>query len=92
VEPLQRVRWQGEIVSFGPFGMKVRVEKRGPGPVEGTVVRLQFMPGDGESALSIEGIVCRVDPDGLAITFINLRSDTFERLKHLVDTLLGKAV
>jgi hypothetical protein len=91
VEPLQRVRWQGEIVSFGPFGMKVRVEKGEPGPLEGTVVRLQFAPGDGESPLSIEGIVCRVDPDGLAITFINLSSQTFERLKSLVDALAGES-
>lgn len=92
VEPIQRVRWQGEIVSFGPFGMKVRIEKGEPVPVEGTVVRFQLTPRDGESSLSIEGIVCRVDPDGLAITFINLRSATFERLKQLVDTLPGNAV
>jgi hypothetical protein len=45
----------------------------------------------GKAPLVIDGIVCRVDPDGRAITFINLRPDTFERLKQLVDTLLGKA-
>lgn len=75
-------------MSFGPYGMKVRVETQGPGPSEGTVVRLGLAPPDGQAPLVIEGIVCRVDPDGLAITFINLSGQTFHRLKRIVNTLL----
>ncbi len=73
VESIRRFEWSGEIVSFGPFGMKVRLKANEPVPTEGTVVRLQFVPPDEKSPLSIEGIVCRVDPDGLAITLMNLK-------------------
>lgn len=92
VESIHRVEWPGEIVSFGPFGMKLRVEAKGPGPSEGNVVRLKFAPAEGEPLLSLEGIVCRVDPDGLAVTFVNLSAHVFQRLKSLVDTLLGETV
>lgn len=90
VESGPRVEWQGEIVSFGPFGMRVRLPGKKPSPSEGSVVRVRFAPLD-ESPLSIEGVVCRVDPDGLAITFVNLSSRTFDRLKSFVDTLLRES-
>lgn len=92
VESGPRVEWRGEIVSFGPFGMKVRFPEKKPSPAEGSMVRLRFAPPDWEDSLSMEGVVCRVDPDGAAITFVNLNPNVFDRLKSLVNTLLGEVV
>ena len=82
-----RFNWQGEIISLGPFGVKVRLGEKEPGPPAGTEVQLQFTPPDGKAPLSIKGIVWRVDPDGLAIALLKLSVDEFYRLKSLVETL-----
>ncbi|MBI3624975.1 MAG: PilZ domain-containing protein [Candidatus Rokubacteria bacterium] len=85
-----RFEWRGEIVSLGPFGLKVRLGEKDPGPSVGTEVRLQFRAPNGKHPLSIKGIVWRVDPDGLAIALVKLSIDEFYRLKSLVDTLLAE--
>mgnify|MGYP001564712944 FL=1 len=85
-----RFNWQGEIVSLGPFGVKVRVGEKDPGPPVGTEVQLQFAPPDKKAPLSIKGIVWRVDPDGVAVALLKLGVDDFYRLKSLVDTLLAE--
>ncbi len=53
--------WQGKLVSFNPFGTKVTVGAKDPGPPEGTVVQVQFAPPGGEVPMPLEGIVWRVD-------------------------------
>ncbi|MBI2154678.1 MAG: PilZ domain-containing protein [Candidatus Rokubacteria bacterium] len=83
-----RFKWQGEIVSLSPFGVKVRLGEKEPGPPVGTEVRLQFAPPGRNAPMSIKGIVWRVDPDGLAIALLKLSVEEFHRLKSLVDTLL----
>ncbi len=82
-----RFKWQGEIVSLSPFGVKVRLGANEPGPPVGTEVRLQFAPPDGKPPMAIKGIVSRVDPDGLAIALLKLSVQEFHRLKSLVDAL-----
>lgn len=91
-ENISRFEWPGRITSFGPYGMKVRLDTTEPGLSAGNVVRTRFAPPDGQPPLSVEGVVCRVDPDGVAITFINLRPQTFDRLKGLVDVLLAETI
>ena len=86
-----RFNWQGEIVSLGPFGVKVRVGEKDPGPPVGTEVQLQFAPPDKKAPLSIKGIVWRVDPDGVAVALLKLGVDEFYRLKSLVDALLSES-
>ena len=86
-----RFQWQGEIVSLGAFGVKVRLGEKEPGPPAGTEVRLQFAPPDKRTPLSIKGIVWRVDPDGVAVALLKLSVDDFYRLKSLVDTLLAES-
>lgn len=86
-----RFKWQGEIVSLGPFGVKVKLGEKEPGPPVGTEVRLQFTPPDGKAPLSIKGIVWRVDPDGVAVALLKLGVEEFHRLKSLVDTLLPES-
>lgn len=90
VESGPRIRHQGEMVSFGPFGMKVRLGEDTPGPPEGSIVRLEFTPRPEGQVISVRGVVCRVDADGLAITLINLSHQEFDRLKSLVDALLDE--
>ena len=85
-----RFQWQGEIVSLSPFGVKVKLGAKDPGPPVGTEVQLQFAPPDKKAAMSIKGIVWRVDPDGLAVALLKLGVDEFYRLKSLVDTLLAE--
>ena len=85
-----RFSWQGEIVSLSPFGMKIRLGEKDPGPSVGTEVRLQFRAPNGKHPLSIKGVVWRVDPDGLAIALVKLSVEDFYRLKSLVDTLLAE--
>lgn len=85
-----RFEWQGEIVSLSPFGLKVRLGEKEPGPPVGTEVSLQFAPPDKKAPLAIKGIVWRVDPDGLAVALLKLGVDEFYRLKSLVDTLLAE--
>ena len=84
-------KWPGEFVSLGPFGVKVKLGEKDPGPSVGTEVRLQFAPPDGKAPMFIKGVVWRVDPDGLAIALLKLGVDEFYRLKGLVDTLLEGA-
>ena len=80
------------MMVLGPFGVKLRLDATEAGPPVGTVVRLKFEPPDGKSLMSINGIVWRVDPDGVVITFLNLRPHEFLRLKSLVDSLLAEPV
>ena len=85
-----RFQWQGEMVSLSPFGVKVRLGEKEPGPPAGTKVQLQFTPPDKKAPLSINGVVWRVDPDGLAVALLKLGVDDFYRLKSLVDALLAE--
>ena len=85
-----RFKWEGEIVSLSPFGVKVRLGATDPGPPVGTEVQLQFAPPDKKGGMAIKGIVWRVDPDGLAVALLKLGVDEFYRLKSLVDTLLAE--
>ena len=85
-----RFQWKGEMVSLSPFGVKVKLGEKDPGPPAGTEVSLQFGPPDKKASLTINGVVWRVDPDGLAIALLKLGVDDFYRLKGLVDTLLAE--
>lgn len=83
-------QWAGELISFGPFGVKVSVETKESSLSEGSIVRLQFSPPDGKfpTPMSAKGMVWRVDPDGLVIVFLDLNAHAFLRMKSLVKTLL----
>lgn len=82
-----RSEWQGEMVVLSPFGAKVRLGMAEPGPPEGSIVRLQFAPPDGESPIpmSVKTIVWRADRDGLILVFLDLSPPEFHRIKSLVD-------
>ena len=83
-------QWVGEMISLGPFGVKVGLEAGESGLSEGSVVRLRFSPPDGKfpTPMSVKGMVWRVDPDGLVVVFLDLNAHAFLRMKSLVKTLL----
>lgn len=80
-----RLKWPGQVVSRGPFGVKVQLGGNDPNPPQGSQVRLEFTPPDQRAPMAVKGIVWRVDPDGLAIALLNLSIRDFHRLKTLVD-------
>jgi CheY-like chemotaxis protein len=82
--------WAGEMMSLGPFGVKLRVEAEESGLSEGSVIRLRFSPPDGKfpTPMTVRGMVWRVDPDGLVVVFLDLNAHAFLRMKSLVKTLL----
>ena len=80
--------WQGRTVDLSPYGLKVALP---PDPVTlppGTSVELRLALPSGGSPLSLTASVVRVDPDGVALNFVNQGALHFARLKELVDSLL----
>ncbi|OGK98939.1 MAG: hypothetical protein A3E31_00865 [Candidatus Rokubacteria bacterium RIFCSPHIGHO2_12_FULL_73_22] len=68
-------------VEVGVAGMKVRV----PGALEPkSAVRISFTPLDGGTAVEAVALVLRRDPDGYALTFVNLPEASVRRLGELV--------
>jgi len=68
-------------VEVGQAGMKVRV----PGALEPkSAIRVSFTPLDGGPAVEAVALVLRRDPDGYALTFVNLPEPTVQRLAELV--------
>ncbi len=76
---------KGKLSGLSPFGGKLRLRPKQPGPPEGTTIQLRFVPSRGESPLTIKGLVWRTDSDGQAIVFVNLSTQDFQRLKSLVN-------
>ncbi len=84
----RRTQWHGHLKVLGPFGGKVALEAGDAGPPVTSIIRLQCTPPEETAPLAVSGLVWRVDPDGLAIVFIDLSPEEFGRMKYLVDTLL----
>ncbi len=77
----------GESVDLSPFGLKMRLAAR---VQPNGVVRLLFSPPDGAAPISVLSVVVREDPDGPALSFVNLTQPDFQRLKRLVDARHGR--
>ncbi len=67
----------------------MRLGTKAPGPQTGSLVRVHFAPPDGKPAMTLNGLVWRVDADDPVVVFSNLSSQEFLRLKHLTDRALG---
>lgn len=80
---------KGKLMGLNPFGAKLRLRSRQPGPPEGTTIQLRFAPSHGEPPLTTKGLVWRTDSDGQAIVFINLSTNDFQRLRTLVNSPAG---
>lgn len=80
---------KGTLTGLNPFGAKLHLRPRQPGPPEGTTIQLRLSPSRAEPPMAVKGLVWRTDSDGQAIVFVNLSTDEFLRLKTLVDSLPG---
>lgn len=80
-------RLLGESVDLSPFGLKIRLAAR---VQPNGVVRLLFSPPDGDAPISVLSLVVREDPDGPALSFVDLTQPDFQRLKRLVDARHGR--
>jgi hypothetical protein len=81
--------WQGKTVDLSPYGVKVTSPAPSVKLPPGSSVRLQLALPDGDSPLSLTATVVRTALDGVALNFVNLEAQHFERLKNLVDALLA---
>lgn len=81
-------QWRGETVALNPFGAKVRLVTKAPGPQTGSLVRLHFSPPDGSPAMTLKGLVWRVDAEDPVVVFSKLSGKEFLRLKRLTDRVL----
>ncbi len=81
-------QWLGKTVDLSPYGVKVALPANSVSLPPGTRVELKLAVPDQNSALSLAASVVRMDPDGLALNFIDLGAQHFARLKDVVDSLL----
>ena len=86
VRELDRGEWETTSVDLNVEAMKVRAaEMRGPGPT----VTLSFVAPDEDERLEIDSLLIRVDRHGCVFSFLDLTEGQFERLRRLVDRLIG---
>ncbi len=75
---------RGTAEGLSPFGVKLRLHAADPRLSAGTLARLHCSLFDGEPLLSVEGLVWRVDPDGVVVVFVGLQPEIFSRLRACV--------
>lgn len=80
--------WQGKTVDLSPYGVKITLPPSSVKLPPGTSVQLRLVLPDPDPPLSLTARVIRTDRDGVALNFVELGSEHFERLKNLVDSLL----
>ena len=77
---------RGKTVNLSPYGAKVALSGNSVPLAPRMNIGLRLTLPDGE--LSLAAMVCRTDPDGVALNFGSLEAGQFQRLKDLVDSLL----
>jgi len=74
----------GTCIELSSTGMKARVNQR---LRPGQAVKLEFAPPDGGPPIDVISLVVRVDPEGAAFWFLDLRGHETTRINSLVDRL-----
>ena len=74
----------GTSIELSSTGMKARVNQR---LRPGQAVKLEFAPPDGGPPIDVVSLVVRVDPEGAAFWFLDLRNDETTRINAFVDRL-----
>ena len=78
--------WQGKTINVSTVGAKVALPAAAAQPPWGTSVQLRLAGPDGQSPLSLKGIVWRREPDSTAFLFVELSREQLERLRALVES------
>lgn len=81
-------QWQGKTLNLSPYGVKIGALAKSVNLPPGTSVQLWFPQRGQDPSLSLTAKVERTDPDGIALSFTNLRDQQFQQLNELVDSLL----
>ena len=76
--------WQGKTSNLSTIGVKVALPAAAAQPPWGTSVQLRLAGPDGQSPISLKGIVWRREPDSTAFLFVELSREQLERLRALV--------
>lgn len=80
--------WKGKTLNLSPYGVKIESQVRPVTFSPGTSVQMWLHLGDQNPPLRLAASVVRADPDGLALSFVRLGAEEFQRLKAVVDSLL----
>jgi hypothetical protein len=72
----------GTCTELSATGMKVRVSQR---LRPGQAVKLEFAPPDGGPPIDVVSLVVRVDPEGAAFWFLDLRAHETTRINSFVE-------
>jgi hypothetical protein len=84
-------RWDVKTVDLSPYGVKVAVPPNGGIKLPaGTTIQLRLVLPDEAPPLALTARVVRTDRDGIALCFEHLEAGYFERIKTVVDSLLGR--
>ena len=84
-------RWDVKTVDLSPYGVKVALPPNGGIKLpSGTAIQLRLLLPDGAPPLALTARVVRTDRNGIALCFEHLEAGYFERLKAVVDSLLGR--
>ena len=81
-------RWEGKTIGLSLYGVKVTPPAGGVHLSPGTEVHLRLRLPDQGPPLSLTASMVRTDPDGLALSFLDLEDEQAQRLQEFVDSLL----
>lgn len=81
-------RWEGKTNGLSLFGVKVTPPAHPVQLARGDQVHLRLPLPDQGPPLSLTASVVRTDPDGLALSFLDLEDEQAQRLQDFVDSLL----
>ena len=79
--------WYGKSLNLSPGGLKVKTDANF---LPGRRVRLNFKLPDGLPGISATSLTVRKDPNGLALSFVDLEQSAVDRIKEVVVSLLPR--
>lgn len=84
-------RWDAKTVDLSPYGVKVALPPNGWIKLPpGTTIPIRLVLPDEDSPFPLRARVVRTDRHGIALCFEHLEAGDFERLKAVVDSLMGR--
>lgn len=87
-----RGHWSGKTIDLTPSRAKVALAGNSAPPPSRTIVQLRISVPDGNPPLSLPARVMEADPDGVSLSFFNLRDQQVQRLKdHLLSLFVQES-
>ena len=87
-----RGHWSGKTIDVTPSRAKVALAGNSAPPPSRTIVQLRISLPDGNPPLSLPARVIEADPDGVSLSFFNLKDQQVQRLKdHLLSLFVQES-